>query len=198
MKISFSSMGEALKRHRRLCTVVLTVIALLGGVALGVVLERNVGISLSDRMARRIGTTAVTVESCVKSGSALTLTLEFPNVSPAKEPKPTPGEVKKGFSPQHDWAMMNYSIALEAVHEEMTDGPFSAGIDRVTVVCQHGGKTMATITGDRVPKNEGVSVDKSGKLIQAPPFSIFDVNGTDGSEGSIGMLFPTESSKPAG
>ena len=199
MKISLAFVGDAVKRHQRICTIALTVIALLGGAVLGVVFERNVGISRSDRLARRIGTTAVKVDSCVKAGSELTVTLDFPNVSPEKETKPTQNEIKNGqFSPQNDWIMTNYGIALEAVHEELTDGPFSAGIDRVTVVCRHDGKTMDTITGDRVPKDVMPSVDKNGKTIQPPPFSDFSEKNSDGTESEgFGMFFIDDSSKPA-
>jgi hypothetical protein len=196
MKISLSFVGDALKKHRRFCTVVLTAVALLGGAVLGIVFERNVGISLSDRLARRIGTTAVTVDSCVKSGSALTVTLDFPNVSPEKETMPTPDEIKNEFSPQNDWNFTNYGIALEAVHEELTSGPFSSGIDSVTIVCQHEGKTMTTITGDRVPKNASASADKSGKT---PQFFSFDINNADGSNGGmLDLFFQTDSSQPTG
>lgn len=200
MKISLAFVGDTVKRHRRLCTIAVTAVALLGGTVLGVVLERNVGISRSDRLARRIGTTNAQVVSCVKSGSALTITLDLPNVSPEKEPKPTPDEIKSGQqSPQRDLTETSYLFALEAVHEELTSGPFSSGIDSVTVVCQHESKTMDTITGDRVPKNVMPSVDKTGKTIQPLPFSDFSEKNADGSDGGeISMFFTTDSSKPAG
>jgi hypothetical protein len=198
MKISLSFVGDVIKRHRKLCTVALTVAALLGGTVLGAVLERNVGISLSDRLARRIGTVNAQVVSCVKSGSTLTVTLEFPNVSPEKETKRTPKEIKNGqFSPQNDLTMTSYLFAFEAVREELTSGPFSAGIDRVTLICRHGGETMNTLTGDRVPQNVGVSVDKTGKRIQPPPFSDFSEKNSDGTEGEeFSMFFIADSSQP--
>lgn len=194
MKISLSFVGDAIKKHGRLCTIVLTAVALLGGAVLGIVFERNVGISLSDRLARRMGTTNAQVLSCVKSGSALTVTLELPNASPEKGR--TPGNsIKEQSPPQVDWIMANYGIALEALHEELTSGPFSAGIDSVMIVCRHEGKTMATITGDRVPKNASASVDKSGKL---PQFFSFDINNADGSDGeALDLFFQNDSSQPA-
>lgn len=200
MKISLSFVGDTVKRHRKLCTVALTAVALLGGAVLGVVFERNVGISLSDRLARRIGTTAVTVDSCVKSGPALTVTLDFPNVAPEKEMKPTPNEIKNGqASSQNDWNLTNYGIALEAVHEELASGPFVSGIDHVMVVCRHEGKTMKTWTGDRVPKNVSGWVDNSGKKIPPVPFSSFSEKNADGTDGaSFDMLFQTDSSQPTG
>ena len=200
MNISLAFVGDAIKRHRKFCTVVLTAAALLGGAVLGVVFERNVGISLSDRLARRMGTTNAQVVSCVKSGSALTVTLDFPNVSSEKETKPTPKEIKNGqFSPQNDLTMTSYLFAFEAVREELMSGPFSAGIDRVTIVCRHEGETMNTLTGDRVPQNVGVSVDKTGKRIQPPPFSDFSEKNSDGTEREeFSMFFIPDSSKPAG
>ena len=198
MKISLSFVGDTVKKHRRFCTIALTAIALLGGTVLGVVLERNVGISLSDRLARRIGTVNAQVVSCAKSGSALTVTLEFPNASPEKETKPTQNEIKNGqYSPQRDLMMTSYLFVLEAVREELTAGPFSAGIDSVTLVCRHEGKTMDTITGDRVPKNVMPAVDKTGKTIQPAPFSSFNGEKPDGSTEGIDLFFTTDSSQPA-
>lgn len=198
MKISLSFVEDAVKKHRRFCTIALTVIALLGGAVLGVVLERNVGISLSDRLARRIGTVNAQVVSCVKSGSALTVTLEFPNASPEKETKPTQNKKKNGqYSPQRDLMMTSYLFVLEAAREELTSGPFSSGIDSVTLVCRHGGKTMTTLTGDRVPKNVMPSVDKTGKTIQPVPFSSFNGENPDGSTEGIDLFFTADSSQPS-
>jgi hypothetical protein len=50
-------------------------VMLLAALIVGAVLEKNIGISLSDRLARRIGTANAQVVSCARSGSELTVTL---------------------------------------------------------------------------------------------------------------------------
>ena len=193
MKISLSLAGDTVKKHTKLCTIALTAVALLVGAVLGIVFERNIGISLSDRLARRIGTTAVTVESCVKSGPVLTVTMEFP-YAPEKGSETTSEQVSK---PQ-DWFRSDYYRALTATREELVSGPYSAGIERVTVVCRHGGKTVSTITGDRESKDASMPKNKSGKQIP-PPFTDFKVDNADGSKEALTMIvFNKASSRPAG
>lgn len=194
MKVSLSLVGDAVKKHRKLCTIVLTAVALVAGAVLGIVFERNIGISLSDRLARRIGTTAVTVESCEKSGSALTVTMEFPYAAPEQKSETT-SEVSK----QRDWFRSDYYRALTATREELVSGPYSAGIESVTVICRHGGKTVSTITGDRVSKGTSMPRDKSGKQIPLLPFTDFKVDNADGSKEALTMMvFHNDSSHAAG
>lgn len=202
MRFSFSSVKSGLKKHQLLCVVIVTAVAaLLAGAAGGIVFERNVGISLSDRLARRIGTANAQVVSCVKSGSALTVTVDFKNIQPEKEQKPSSKASAKELresltSSQHVWNTANYGMVLEGVREELISGPFTSGIDSVTIVCRHQGETMTTLTGDRVPQNAGVSVDKSGKRMEPAPFSSFEAHNPDGSAEGI-FAIGSDSSQPA-
>jgi hypothetical protein len=195
MVISFAALKERVRKNRPVLLAVLAflVVFAAGGV-LGVFLERNVGVSLSDRLARRIGTENVTVVSCARSGSNLDLTVDFKQTTDEKfQPQ------KGGFSSEQLQNLAYYGLALEAVREELTSSPLESGIDSVTIVCQHHGKTVTTLTGDRVPKNAGVSFDKTGKRIPPVPFTSFEEHDPDGSTGDFGLFeMESDSSQPAG
>ncbi|WP_411677205.1 hypothetical protein [Caproicibacter sp.] len=160
-----SAVVSALKKHRLFYSAVLTgLVALVAGIALGVFLERNVGLSLSDRLERGIGTANAKIVSCTKTGSLLKLTVDFKNVSPGEE---VPSMSSSDSMPQI-WDIANYGIAVASVQEELTSNSLESDIDRVAIVCQHQGEALVTITGDRAPKSEA-------------PFGNFEAHNSDGS-----------------
>lgn len=171
------------EKLRRLRIPAMLLAALAVGAALGICFEQNVGVSLSDRLARRIGTANAQVVSCARSGSAMTLTLDLGNAP--QEQESASAASFPAFQQGMDLA--NYRTVIGAVQEELTSNPLERGVERVTVVCRYQGKTAVTLTGDRAPKNVGAR-DGSGKTVSPEPFSSFEACYADGSTAGISLM----------
>lgn len=149
------------------------------------------GVSLSDRLARRIGTANAQVVSCARSGSELTVTVALQNALHEKET-----DSAASFDTfQQGLDLANYGTIVGAVQEELTSNPLERGVDSVTIICRYQGKTSVTLTGDREPKNISTR-DSSGKEVSPAPFSNFEARYADGSTESI-FSAESNSSEPA-
>ncbi len=157
-----------MKNRRYLIAAILTIAAIGLGLVFGILLERNIGVTLTDRLARRIGSANADVVSCKRSGSALNLTVDFAQISKEKQ-----------------WNLAYYGIVCEAVRTELTSGPFYGGINTVDIVCMDKGKQVQTMKSGRVPPDTGNSFDSSGKKIVPAPFSSFQLQAPDGSQGDL-------------
>jgi len=182
-----------MEKLRRFRTPAMLLATLIVGAVLGICFEKNVGVSPSDRLARRIGTANAQVVSCARSGSELTVTVALQN-APQSPPEQETDSADSFNTFQQDLNLAYYGTVIGAVKEELTSNPLERGIDRVTVVCQYQGKTVTTLTGDREPQNAGTSFDQSGKPVPPPPFSNFDAENPDGSTDAF---FSAESNSSA-
>ena len=180
-----------MEKFRRLRIPAMLLATLVVGVVLGICFERTVGMSLSDRLARRIGTANAQVVSCARSGSELTVTVALQN---APHQQKTDSEASYPTF-QLGMDLANYGTVIGAVKEELTSDPLERGIDHVAIVCQYQGKTMTTLMGDRESQNAG-TFDKNGKPISPPPFSNFEAQNPDGSTDAFFMA-ESNSSAPA-
>ncbi|QAT51095.1 hypothetical protein EQM14_15695 [Caproiciproducens sp. NJN-50] len=150
---------------------------LVVGAVLGICFERSVGISLSDRLARRIGTANAQVVSCARSGPALTVTVDLNNAPQSPQEQQI---VSAASLPtfQQGLNLAYYGAIVGAVNQELTSNPLDCGVEKVTVVCQYQGKTAVTLTGNAA----------------SAPFSNFEARYADGSTESI---FSAESNSSA-
>lgn len=182
------------EKFRRFRIPAMLLATLIVGAVLGICFEKNVGVSLSDRLARRIGTTNAEILSCATSGSELTVTVALNNIPQSPQEQKTDSAVSIDMF-QQGLNLAYYGTVVGAVNQELTSGPLERGVEKVTVVCQVQGKTAVTLTGDREPKDISAR-DSSGKEVSPAPFSNFEARYADGSTESI-FSAESNSSEPA-
>lgn len=152
-------------KFRRFRIPAMLLATLIVGAVLGICFERNVGVSLSDRLARRIGTANAQVVSCARSGSELTVTVDL-NIAPRSTQEQQQAAPAASFPTfQQGLSLAYYGAIVGAVNQELTSNPLERGVEKVTVVCQHQGKTAVTLTGEAA----------------SAPFSNFEARYADGS-----------------